>query len=451
MRARHWVVWGGAVVGLLLACGAEQLAVDGGPADAGVDGAIDAGSSCTPCVIDTDCNGGVCAPLGAGGTGYCATPCPNGNECAPSETCTGGRSISGDLVTICVQTASAVCGAVPDAGLIECPGFADPFTTAGCTACTLQSRPDCQKNGCYNGFYCNELYLACQAQPLRCTPDAGPPPIFFDGGPVTSAIGFDGGTESVLYFGIVGDTRPATADDTAHYPTPIITRIFDDLGGVTPVPPFVVSTGDYQYSTPNGNEALAQLQIYQGARANYPGIQFPTMGNHECTGATASNCGTGNADGTPNTYQHFVNTLLAPIQKTTQFVFVAANAWDSTQAAWLDAALAATTTYTFVVRHEPAAAVQAPGVVPCETAMAAHPYTLSIVGHSHEYRHSPGSRELLVGNGGAPIATGDDFGYAIVAQRADLSLAVDMIDYMSGEPDLSFHFAVNPDGTPATP
>jgi len=271
----------------------------------------------------------------------------------------------------------------------------------------------------------------------------------------------------VLYFGIVGDTRSATADDTPHYPTSIITRVFDDLGGVTPVPPFVISTGDYQYSKPNGNEAAPQLQLYINSKANYPGLQFPTIGNHECTGATASNCGAGNVDGTPTTYLSYMSMMLGPLQKTTpyyeidvaaadaswtaKFVFVAANAWDSTQAAWLDQALARPTTYTFVVRHEPAGATQAPGVAPSEAMMAAHPYTLSIVGHSHEYNHSPGSRQVLVGNGGAPLGTGQDFGYAIVTQRADQSLVVDMVDYLSGELDPSFHFAVDPDGSPAPP
>jgi len=38
-----------------------------------------------------------------------------------------------------------------------------------------------------------------------------------------------------------------------------------------------------------------------------------------------------------------------------------------------------------------------------------------------------------------------------VTQRGDQSLAVDMVDYLSGELDPSFHFAVNPDGSPAPP
>ena len=60
--------------------------------------------------------------------------------------------------------------------------------------------------------------------------------------------------------------------------------------------------------------------------------------------------------------------LLAPIEQTSpyysininaidsswtsKFVFIAANAWDSTQSSWLSGVMAQTTTYTFVIRHE---------------------------------------------------------------------------------------------------
>ena len=145
-----------------------------------------------------------------------------------------------------------------------------------------------------------------------------------------------------------------------------------------------------------------------------------------------------------------IGELLRPDASwTAKFVFVAANAWDAGQATWLDQALSQTSTYTFIVRHEPASVVQAPGVAPSEAIMANHPYTLAMVGHSHEYKHVTGSREVLVGNGGAPMSVSQDYGYAIVAQRSDLSLTVDMYDFLSNLPDPSFHFAVNPDGTPA--
>ena len=427
------------------------------------------GGSCAPCVIDSDCpSGSVCAQLG--GDSYCAATCAQQSDCQDGETCMSVVTISGDQAQTCVQTASATCGPNPtdDAGTTgSCPGFADPSTSAGCTSCTTQTRPDCQANGCYGGWYCNTQTNKCQAPPTNCNAppaaDGGAPPSF-DGG-VNANIGPNGGTESHLYFAIVGDTRPATEDDTAHYPTAIISKIFSDLSGLGTVPPFVVSTGDYQFSNPYGNQSSAQLQLYLNAKGSYPGVQFPAMGNHECTGGTASNCGSGNANGLTNNYNNFMSMMLGPIQKTApyyainvaandnswtaKFVFIAANAWDAAQSSWLDSTLSQSTTYTFVVRHEPASANTAPGVTPSETIMASHPYTLAIVGHSHEYYHSKYSspRQVVIGNGGAPLATNQNYGYGIVAQRADGALTVDMYDYQSNQAVTSFHFAVKADGT----
>ncbi len=435
---------------------------DGGAPDA------TSGGSCTACVIDTDCpSGNVCAQLG--GDSYCAANCTQQSDCQSGEQCMSVVTVTGDQAQVCVQTASTTCGPSPqdDAGTTgACPGFADPSTGAGCTSCTTQSRPDCQANGCYGGWYCNTQTNKCQSPPSNCgTPAAdGGVPTSYDGG-VAANIGPNGGTESHLYFAVVGDTRPATEDDTSHYPTAIISKIFSDLTSLATVPPFVVSTGDYQFSNPYGTESSAQLNLYLAAKGSYPGVQFPAMGNHECTGATASNCGQGNTNGITNNYSSFMSAMLGPIQKTdpyyavnvaandnswtAKFVFVAANAWDSTQSTWLDATLSQATTYTFVVRHEPASANTAPGVTPSETIMAKHPYTLAIVGHSHEFYHSKYSnpREVVIGNGGAPIATNQNYGYAIVAQRTDGALTVDMYDYQTNQAVTSFHFAVKADGT----
>jgi hypothetical protein len=430
----------------------------------------DAGAACTACVIDTDCpNGGVCAQLG--GDSYCALPCPNGDECTGTEQCTSVVTVTGDQASACVDPTSTTCGPNPtqesDAGPPNaCPGLADPSTTASCTSCTQYNQP-CQANGCFGGWWCNVQTNKCQSPPQSCSSvDAGPPPQVYDGG-VTGTVGANGGTESMLYFAVVGDTRPATEDDTANYPTAVIGKIFTDLAAVKPEPPFVLSTGDYQFSNPYGTQAAAQLQLYLNARGPYTGVQFPAMGNHECTGGTASNCGSGNTNGLTNNYKQFMSLLLGPIQKTTpyyaidvnatdsswtaKFVFIAANAWDSAQASWLDSTLAASTTYTFVVRHEPKSASTAPGVSPSETIMAKHPYTLAIVGHSHEYYHSKYSnpKEVVIGNGGAPLATNQTYGYAIFAQRTDGAIQVDMYDYQSGQPDTSFRFAVKADGSPA--
>lgn len=454
------VLWGN-----VAACAQSSLGGDDAVGDAAMTNRDATSGTCAPCVIDSDCNGGVCAQLG--GDSYCASTCSVASDCAGGAQCISVTTISGDQASACVDVQSSVCGATPpqqgdDGGTQppdQCPGFADPTTSASCSSCK-QGSNGCQPNGCYGGWWCNTNTDKCQASaPTNCgSSDAGPPPTF-DGG-VTSTIGVDGGTESAIYFAVVGDTRPANEDDTTNYPTTIIDTIFGDVQKVSPTIPFVVSTGDYQFSNPSGSQASAQLAKYAAAKATYAGLQFPAMGNHECTGATASNCGSGNQNGITNNYTAFLNTLLAPIKKTSpyysinvdsptnawtaKFVFVAANAWDSAQSSWLDTTLAQSTTYTFVVRHEPASANTAPGVSPAQTIMAKHPYTLSIVGHSHEYYHSSGSREVVIGNGGAPISTSQDYGYAIMRQLSNGYIQVDMYDYKTNAADTKFEFSVSP-------
>jgi hypothetical protein len=293
--------------------------------------------------------------------------------------------------------------------------------------------------------------------------------VAYDGGPpVTGSVGADGGTLSRLLFAVVGDTRPATVDDTGGYPTAIVTALYAGIRSLSPRPAMVLSTGDYMFaaSPPHGDsQAGAQLDIYLQARAAFPGLLFPALGNHECTGATSSNCGVGAADGVTANYAAFVEKMLAPIGKAqpyyaidvaaadatwnAKFVIVAANAWSTAQEAWLEATLAKPTTYTFVVRHEPASATSAPGVGPSEAVMARHPYTLAIVGHSHTYAHDRATpRQVLIGNGGAPL-TSKDYGFAMFSQRADGAIDVDMIQWQTRGADSSFHFAVRADGEPA--
>jgi hypothetical protein len=276
-----------------------------------------------------------------------------------------------------------------------------------------------------------------------------------------------GGNVSRLYFVVVGDTRPANIDDTSGYPTPIITKIFQDVQALNPRPLFGVSTGDYMFASTTGGQAATQLDLYVNARAGFSGTMFPAMGNHECTGWTNSNCGAGNSDGVTDNYTQFLTKVLQPLGQskpyyslridsstgawTAKFVFVAANAWDSAQSTWLSGVLAQQTTYTFVIRHEAASANTAPGVTPSEQIMAQYPYTLAIVGHAHQYNKS-GPKEVIIGNGGAPLTSMGSpvgYGFALVQQRADNAIQVDMIDYMTGQSDTGFRFAVNPDGSAA--
>jgi hypothetical protein len=276
-------------------------------------------------------------------------------------------------------------------------------------------------------------------------------------------MGPNGGTMSTLFFAVVGDTRPPVVNDTTGYPTGIIDAIYADIAALNPA--FVVGTGDYMFASATGTESQPQLDKYLASRAAYPGYLFPALGNHECTGATVSNCGPNGKDGETNNYKAFLSALLGPIGKTLPYysidlaatdgswtgkvVVVAANAWDTAQATWLEQALSKPTTYTFVVRHEARTTTGAPpGVSGSEAIMAKHPYTLAIVGHTHTYKRN-GAQEVVFGNGGAPITGGVNYGFGLVTQRADGAVQVDAIDYQTRQADASFRFAVNPDGSAA--
>ena len=262
--------------------------------------------------------------------------------------------------------------------------------------------------------------------------------------------GVTGGTLDTLNFAIVGDTRPANPDDTAGYPTAVITKIWQDVEAYSPRPAFAVTTGDYMFACTSGNSQAPQMALYLGARKAFSGVTFAAMGNHECTGADASNCGTGNTNGITPNYSLFLSKMLMPLGVslpyytvnisstaggawTAKLVFIAANAWDATQASWLDAELAKPTTYTFVVRHEGLSSDSSsnpiPGIKPSEAILAKHPWTLKIVGHTHTYEYRLSDREIVIGNGGAPPTGSVNYGYVVARQRADGAIVFSSYDY----------------------
>lgn len=278
--------------------------------------------------------------------------------------------------------------------------------------------------------------------------------------PSNLGAGPGGGLLPELRFAVVGDTRPSLPDDTANYPTAIVRQIWTQVATINPQ--FGVTTGDYMFATIDHGEQMPQLDLYLAARSAYGGVVYSALGNHECTSDTFSNCGDGNQDGEPANYKAYLSRLVNPIGETrpyfierfaatdgswsAKFVFVAANAWDDHQAAWLDAVLQQPTTYTFVVRHEPHEAMAARGVAPSVSIVGKHPLTLNLVGHIHTYRHDPDSLELLVGNGGAPLSTAVDFGYTIITRKQDGSLDVSSFNYMTNA--LIDQFGLNADGSP---
>jgi hypothetical protein len=265
--------------------------------------------------------------------------------------------------------------------------------------------------------------------------------------PARDGAGSGGGLLTDLQFAVVGDTRPIEIDDTPNYPTAIVTQIWSDIAATSPAPQFAVTTGDYMYASATGGQVDPQLDLYLGARAAFTGTVYPAMGNHECTALTQSNCGPSGADGEPPNYTEFLARLVAPVGETRPYyierfaapdgswsaklVVIAGNAWSDAQQTWLDQVLGEPSTYTLVVRHEPHDAEAAPGVDPSEAILALHPVTLVITGHVHEYAHDPLYREIVVGNGGAPLIGGTNYGFVIVARQPDATLQVTAYDYMT--------------------
>ncbi len=471
----------GAATLVLAACAATVSATDDGGTGQG-EGGVDP-KVCPACVSDDDCKangGGVCAQFGS--DIYCAPSCAQGEKCDSDRTCTVVTTAAGDQSSVCVPNNDACgasvgndggpasCGSTSaDAGdPNQCGTMVGPPEKSSCTSCTGTSSGGhaCQPNGCYGGWWCDNSTSKCHAPPTNCG-SSGPPSgaCAFDAGsgPITGNVGPTGGTASRLFFAVVGDTRPPTVNDTSGYPSAIIDRIYTDIESLSPKPLFAVSTGDYIFADPSNAGVGPQFDLYLTARKNFSGVLFPAMGNHECNGMTASNCGSGNTTGVTSNYTSFLSKMLGPINQTkpyysieidasdkswtAKFVFIAANAWDSAQASWLTTTLSQPTTYTFVIRHESSLVSEAPGVSPSESIMAAHPVTLAIVGHTHTYSHYRSTKQVIFGNGGAPLTGSGNYGFGLVTQRQDGTIEIDAMDYQSLQSDPSFRFAVHPDGT----
>jgi hypothetical protein len=248
-----------------------------------------------------------------------------------------------------------------------------------------------------------------------------------------------------LRFAIAGDTRPAVIDDTAAYPAEVIGGIWAEIEARRPA--FAVTTGDYIFARPSGAEAEKQLDLYLRARARYTGPVLFAMGNHECSGATASNC---LDPASVANYGAFMRRMIAPLgfstpyysatirgaraEWTAKLIFIAANAWSEDQSKWLDDQLSKATTYTFVIRHESKTATDAPGTKPSNAILERHPYTLLIAGHKHTFAYAPKLHQLIVGNGGAPLSGGSRFGYALIERNADGTIQIEGYDLGAAAP-----------------
>ena len=267
-----------------------------------------------------------------------------------------------------------------------------------------------------------------------------------------------------LTFAVVGDTRPPLPEDINGYPTPIITKIFQDIAADTPTPQFVIATGDYMFTF--GGAAQQMADLFMTASKGFPGTMYTAMGNHECNELTNINCpctyqgGSCKASNTNMTV--FLNTMLSPIDETmpyysrsfaasdgswtANFVFIACNAWDSTQATWLQGALSQPATYTFPVRHVDVEDLSSSPCMDSQPIVDANPVTLFLTGHVHDYQHSPQYKEIINGLGGAMLSSGTQYGYTLITRNSDGTLTVTTKDYMTLAPIDTFTIDANGSG-----
>jgi hypothetical protein len=361
------------------------------------------------------------ASIGVVAAAQCHDPCVTGAKMT--------SSCSPCVASVCSHDGFCCRSSWDQQCVSEVSTFCGPTTCSG--GCTPQcSGKQCGPDGCG---------ASCGTCPSGKSCNAGGQCSGGGGG----GVGPKGGTVDSLYFAVVGDTRPANIDDTGNYPTPIITKIYQDLQAMNPPPQFIVTTGDYMFATPSGSEGPAQMSLYMQAESNYSGTVFHAMGNHECTGFTNSNCVVGNTSGN-NNFDSFMSQMVKPLgyqvpyfsipinatdgSWTAKLIVVACNAWDSTQKAWLANALAQKTTYTFVSRHEPLGYTSVPCVSDMDALLSQNPYNQFFVGHTHTYQHS--GKQAIIGNGGAPTSV--TMGYITVKQQGS-SFTVTEYDYATAQ------------------
>jgi len=402
-----------AVLAAVLVVGCGQAA-DDEASNIGPDGAAGTGGAssltCTPCTQSSDC-GPDAACVQYAGSDYCGSLC-DGSACADGETCLDAVAEDGTPVSVCAPQ-SGTCG---QSGCGTCaPGETCDLVSGEC----LAPEPDAGDDG-----GADDLDGGSDL-------DGG---ADLDGGSDAGAeqpgVGPTGGKVNLLYFAIVGDTRPPGSDGTNNYPTKTITKIYKDFEALKPRPQFIVATGDYMFANPHGTEGAKQLALYVGARKNYSGTVFASLGNHECGGGNANCAGVTNN----NSYNAFLDKLIKPLGKTkpyyavkiddlggkwtSKFLITACNAWSAAQKTWLQNQLAKPTTYTFVARHHPIGS-DAPCNAEMDKILAGAKYDMLLVGHQHLWNWVGAKKQLIEGLGGAPVTkAGQVHGFATVHQLA---------------------------------
>ena len=419
------------------ASGVEQR--DSGPTSDSGTGSF----SCNPCLDSQECGAGA-ACVQYAGNDYCGHLCYTQAHCGRDEVCVPTVAEDGTMLSACVPR-NGTCG---EAGCGTCdPGDKCDLISGLC----LTPDSDGGEEPDDGGFEEEEDDAGVVDAGLL--PDGGRADA---GVRLPTGIGADGGRVPRFIFAVIGDTRPPATNDTAHYPTARVNRIYDQIQALNPRPQFVVATGDYMFAVATGNQGKPQMDLYKAAMGRFKGPVFGSLGNHECSGGVAANCAP--APASNNNYKAFVNGMLTPIGKTRPYyeipitdtngkwtakvLIVACNAWDTAQKTWLQTALNRRTDYTFVARHEPLGSP-----APCTTAMDAMlkasgtRYTMLLVGHVHNYSHS--GKQLLEGCGGAPLTGSANFGFATVEQKVDGGVRVRQYDSTTNQVVSTFTLPAN--------
>ena len=255
--------------------------------------------------------------------------------------------------------------------------------------------------------------------------------------PVQQYIGPDGGTVTLLKFGVFGDSRPAHHNASASdFPSAVVTEI---VAGMTAKRVQIIfGVGDWQECDQSAECSRGDLGALLAAEAagGFKGTILNMMGNHDCaSGYDAAECPLENE--TENVSQ-YMQMVLAPVGKShsyfdlnvetskgkAHFIVASPSAWSDNQQSWLNGVSAQPADYTFYLQHQPQADPTCPGAKPAyDTMKAANPNTtLYMYGHVHEYKHYAGINEFIIGNGGAPSPPW--YGYAIVEQLSNGNIQV---------------------------
>ena len=86
-----------------------------------------------------------------------------------------------------------------------------------------------------------------------------------------------------------------------------------------------------------------------------------------------------------------------------------------------------------MVRHEDVGATTGPCVTQMNSMLASAKYDLLIDGHSHQFANNSTAshKEIIVGNGGAPITGSYNYGFVTIQQQAAGGFVVTDYDYQS--------------------